>query len=626
MTFPLLLAGAMAIAPALVTEKSDTTAQQMDEVVVTGSRMTVDQRLLPQTLNTVSRDQLTQVQRQSVLPTLCEEVPGLMITSRGILGYGVSTGAAGTMKVRGIGGMGALLVLVDGLPQYAGLYGHPIADMYTTSLAEKVEVVRGPASTIYGSNAMGGVVNIFTRKHLENGQHTNINLQGGSYGTLQATASNTWRRNKWFGAVGTNYAHTNGHRDNTEFEQGAGFFKVGYDFNQHWSAVANADITYFESQNPGTLSDPVIDNNMYVFRGLASASITNKYRHANGAIRGFHNWGHHHINDGYSANGGTPRTSHYLHDDRQSGLSAYETLNLWHGNHLTLGIDYSRYGGHAWSLNHTTGDKSDYVDKVQDEVAGYVDFQQSITRWMSIDAAIRYTHHSHLGNEWTPRGGLSFQLPRHLTLKASVGQGYRNPTMREMYMYTPANDELDPERMMNYEIGLEQNLMEGRLRWKLNVFYLKADNLIASVMNTELNHRQWVNTGATEHHGVEAEMAWRVNSHLRLNANYSYLYMSKVQESAPKHKAYAGVDWRYGRWQLDGGLQYLGKLALSQGDSSYTSDTESVPLLHASVKYHAARYVDVFVTGDNLLGQKYHLVKGYRMPKATFMAGFDVNF
>ncbi len=619
----LFLAGAIAAAPVFSDNEADTTAQQMDEVVVTGTRMTVDQRLLPHNVSTVDRDQLTQTQRQNVLPTLSEEVPGLMINSRGVLGYGVSTGAAGTMKVRGIGGMGALLVLVDGLPQYAGLYGHPIPDMYTTSLAEKVEVVRGPASTIYGSNAMGGVVNIITRQQPSNGQHTNINLQGGSYGTLQLTASNTWRHNKWFGAAGGNYARTNGHRDNSAFEQGAGFFKLGYDFNRHWSAVANADVTYFESQNPGTLSAPVLENNMYVFRGLVSASITNKYRHATGAIRGFHNWGHHHINDGYDADGGTPRTSHYLHDDRQSGLSAYETLNLWRGNHTTFGIDYSRYGGHAWSLNHTSGEKSDYVDKVQDEVAGYIDFQQSITRWMSVDAALRYTHHSHVGDEWTPRGGLSFLLPRQLTLKASVGQGYRNPTMREMYMYTPANADLDPERMMNYEVSLEQTLMEGRLTWRASAFYLKADNLITSVMNTELNHRQWVNTGATEHHGVEAEMTWRVNPHLRLNGNYSYLYMSKAQEGAPKHKAYAGIDWRYRRWQVDGGLQYIGKLILTQNDHS---DTESVPLLHAGVKYRAARYVDVFVTGDNLLGQKYHLVKGYRMPKATFMAGFDVNF
>lgn len=88
------------------------------------------------------------------------------------MGYGVSTGAAGGMSLRGIGaGVNAaggpttsLLVLIDGHPQYMGLMGHPIADAYQSMMAERVEVLRGPASVLYGSNAMGGVINIVTRK------------------------------------------------------------------------------------------------------------------------------------------------------------------------------------------------------------------------------------------------------------------------------------------------------------------------------------------------------------------------------------------------------------------------------------------------------------------------------
>ncbi len=118
-----------------------------------------------------------------MLPLLTEQVPGLFTTSRGIMGYGVSTGAAGGMSLRGIGGSptAGLLVLIDGHPQYMGLMGHPIADAYQSMMAESVEVLRGPASVLYGSNAMGGVINIVTRKQQEEGVKNNMQVGYGSY-------------------------------------------------------------------------------------------------------------------------------------------------------------------------------------------------------------------------------------------------------------------------------------------------------------------------------------------------------------------------------------------------------------------------------------------------------------
>ena len=92
------------------------------------------------------------------------------------MGYGVSDGAAGSMNLRGIGGAAGMLILIDGHPQYMGLMGHPIADAYQSMLAERVEVLRGPASVLYGSNAMGGVVNIVTRKIQQDGVKTGARI------------------------------------------------------------------------------------------------------------------------------------------------------------------------------------------------------------------------------------------------------------------------------------------------------------------------------------------------------------------------------------------------------------------------------------------------------------------
>lgn len=138
---------------------------EIDEVVVTGTRNETDVRHLSQTVTVVDRSKIDRSLQSSLLPVLTEQVPGLFVTARGIMGYGVSGGAAGSISLRGLsGGTARLMVMIDGHPQYAGIYGHPIADAYQSFLAERVEVLRGPASVLYGSNAMGGVINIVTRK------------------------------------------------------------------------------------------------------------------------------------------------------------------------------------------------------------------------------------------------------------------------------------------------------------------------------------------------------------------------------------------------------------------------------------------------------------------------------
>ena len=93
------------------------------------------------TVSVVGRPQLEASQQTSVLPVLNSQVPGFFSTSRGVMGYGVATGASGQMSLRGIGGPAqaglpttGLLVLIDGHPQYMGLMGHPIADAYQLSL------------------------------------------------------------------------------------------------------------------------------------------------------------------------------------------------------------------------------------------------------------------------------------------------------------------------------------------------------------------------------------------------------------------------------------------------------------------------------------------------------------
>lgn len=591
-----------------------------ENVVVTGTRNETDIRHLPMTITTVGRDVLEENFRPSVLPTVTEQVPGLFSTARSVMGYGVSTGSAGSIKVRGIGSGADFLVLIDGLPQYAGLMGHPVPDAYQTMTAEKVEVLRGPASMLYGSNAMGGVLNLVTRRMWEDGMRTSINVAGGSYGTVQGEVLNRIRNGRFSSIVGLNYGTTDGHRKDSEFEQFTGFIKLGYDLSDKWALQGNMNVMYFEASNPGEVSNPYIDNDSKITRGMASVALTNDYGKTSGALSVFYSWGHHHINDGYHP-GGNPQTQLYLHDDLMAGISLYQSAALFSGNRTTVGIDWQHFGGEAWNRIIATGERRVLADREEDELAGYVDFRQDFTTWLSLDAGIRVDHHSQAGTEIVPQGGFALHLPGGTELKAMVGKGFRNPTLRELYMFRPANPDLSPERVVNYEIGYSQRLVENRLKVEANVFYLKGDNLISTEMvdGSMLN----VNTGEVENWGVEIAAAYRISRNWKANANYSFLHMNNPVVCAPEHKFYAGTDCSYGRFALVAGLQYIGGMYTATGEKERKED---YALLNLTVSYRVIPEIRLFIKGENLLAQHYETYLGFPMPKATFMGGVSIDF
>ena len=125
-------------------------------------------------------------------------------------------------------------------------------------MADRVEVVGGPASAIYGSNAMGGVVNIVTRRMEADGMQTDINLQGGSYGTFIGSATNRLQQGRFSSIAALNYERTDGHRANSAFSQTSGFLKLGYDLSRYWQINGTANIAYQESSNPGPVSEPLM--------------------------------------------------------------------------------------------------------------------------------------------------------------------------------------------------------------------------------------------------------------------------------------------------------------------------------------------------------------------------------
>lgn len=601
---------------------------QIHEVVVTGTRNETDIRHLPMTISVIDRKQIEQSMQPSILPILTQQVPGLFITARGIMGYGVSGGAAGGMSLRGIGsGSGRLMVLIDGHPQYMGLMGHPIADAYQSLMAERVEVLRGPASVMYGSNAMGGVINIVTRQLHEEGVKTNLNLGYGSFNTLQSEVTNRIRKGGFISLISGSYNRTDGHRRNMGFEQYGGYAKLGYEFSPYWNIRGDVNVTHFNASQPGEVTDPMIDADQSITRGMTSVAVENRYERTSGAVSFFYNWGDHWINDGYTANPddkNNPKPYRFDSHDDMMGISWYQSAQLFTGNRLTAGVDYYRFGGKAQNRyveGERNGEREHIVDKVQHEIAGYIDFRQDISHWLTLDAGIRIDHHSHIGTEWIPQAGLSFHLPGSIELKASAGKGFRYPTIREMYMFPPKNPDLRPESMWNYELAFAQRLLDGRLSYGINVFYIDGKNLIVAVPRagaTPLN----MNTGKIDNTGVEVEAAYRIHPHWSVETNYSYLHMDNPVLGAPEHKFYAGAMFSKNRWTVSTGLQYVANL--------YTDvdhvQTEDFVLWNINGSFKVTEWFDIWARGENLLAQRYEINAGYPMPKATIMAGINVKF
>ena len=601
---------------------------QIHEVVVTGTRNETDIRHLPMTISVIDRKQIEQSMQPSILPILTQQVPGLFITARGIMGYGVSGGAAGGMSLRGIGsGSGRLMVLIDGHPQYMGLMGHPIADAYQSLMAERVEVLRGPASVLYGSNAMGGVINIVTRQLHEEGVKTNLNLGYGSFNTLQSEVTNRIRKGGFTSLISGSYNRTDGHRRNMGFEQYGGYAKLGYEFSPYWNIRGDVNVTHFNASQPGEVTDPMIDADQSITRGMTSVAVENRYERTSGAVSFLYNWGDHWINDGYTANPddkNNPKPYRFDSHDDMMGISWYQSAQLFTGNRLTAGVDYYRFGGKAQNRyveGERNGEREHLVDKVQHEIAGYIDFRQDISHWLTLDAGIRIDHHSHIGTEWIPQAGLSFHLPGSIELKASAGKGFRYPTIREMYMFPPKNPDLRPESMWNYELAFAQRLLDGRLSYGINVFYIDGKNLIVAVPRagaTPLN----MNTGKIDNTGVEVEAAYRIHPHWSVETNYSYLHMDNPVLGAPEHKFYAGAMFSKNRWTVSTGLQYVANL--------YTDvdhvQTEDFVLWNINGSFKVTEWFDIWARGENLLAQRYEINAGYPMPKATIMAGINVKF
>ncbi len=584
--------------------------------VVTGTRTSALRDQIPAPISVVGRGTIAQSDENVLMPSLMEQVPGLFVTSRGVTGYGVSSGAAGAISLRGFGaGSGRVAILIDGHPQFESIYGHPVADEYLAAGAARVEVSRGAASVLYGSNAMGGAINIITRQSVRDGNELNVKLMGGSYGTLRGNVTDLYQRGRFSMTASVSVDRTAGHRANSAFNSIGGMINAGYQISDVWKAKARVSLSDAYSQNPGPVSAPMLDGTANTIRGMAGLALENRGERLSGAVDLFYNWGNHIINDGHTAD--KPAQEYLFHGtDFTAGLTAYETLSTWEGNALTAGLDLLYYGGNAYR----NPVKEIYADhKCLNEQAVYLLDKQTFGP-VTLSAGLRVDRHSAYGLEWIPQFGATWTPATGTTVKLSASKGFRMPNMRELYMYAVANEALLPEKAWSYDFTVGQHFLDGRLNVEASAFYTKGSNIIE--VNVVDGVRQNRNVGAFANAGAEFAADWKVTKDLSLNGNYSYLHMEKTYTGAPVHKAWLGGRWTPGRWSFDLGAMGIAGLYLTTGENARTAQYVD---LKARLSYRVTKGLELFVRGANLLNRSYETMDGFPEPGITVLGGLSLS-
>lgn len=589
----------------------------LDEVVVTGSPVSVRSNLLPYTVSVVGKQKLESAGHTQVLSVLSGMVPSLFVTQRSVFGFGVSSsGGSGHIKLRGVGGDRAsgVLMMVDGQPQFAGIYSHHIADFYGKETVDRVEVLRGPGSVLYGSNAMAGAINIITRNPGANGVRTTITSQYGSYNTWLSSATNTVRLGKFSSLASVSYNRTDGTVRNFDFKQAEGYVKAGYDFSAHWRGTADFTLMNLRGNDPiyPKLSDPesTAIYSQDITRGEASLTATNSYGSTSGAVRAYFSYGNHFVDD--------PR--HFHSKDDRFGALVYQNFKPWQGAAATAGFNFDTYGGEipvSGGNEHTEGSLSTISRKTITEYSPYLTLSQSLADdILNLNAGLRIASSDRFATQWVPQFGFSVNPGYGYTIKGNLAMGYRNPSFRELYLYRMANPDLQPEKMMNYEVTAGK-YFSRYFSIDVTAYISRGSNLIQTVdMKNE-------NTGRFINKGIEISAQSHPLDNLHLFATYSYMHTSLSNlTGAPKNQYYIGVDYSpVKKLSIGADLKGIGGLFVAEniGRSNYA-------LLNMKVSCEICRYLSLFTRFENITDTRYMINRGYDMPGFTAMGGFKLQF
>ncbi|OQX80626.1 MAG: hypothetical protein B6D56_04690 [Candidatus Omnitrophica bacterium 4484_70.1] len=605
----------------LLASAQEISTYQLGRVVVTATKTEQYQREVGSSITVITDEDLKKRGKTYLLDVLRETL-GVSVMQYG--GFGGGT----TIYLRGAE-PGHTLVMIDGVEvnDPMGMYGgyFDFAHILTDDI-QKVEIVRGPHSTLYGSDAIGGVVNIITKKGKGEPKWQAL-FEGGSYNTFKESlsyAGSNERFDYYFSLIrldsdGISKAEDGSEDDayrNTSFSSHLGYkISESSDLDLTFRYIdARTDIddgAYQDDPNyiawwknlvgKASLSQWV--NSLWDYKLSFSYSRTKRmYRDDPDSVDAFdnaHNW--------------------YIGDNKK--LEWQNNISPLEGDTITLGFEYEKIGGYENGRNFWNR----FDRKTIDNEAFYLQNQAKLWNKLFITTGIRCDDHEIFGDETTYRISTAYIIP-HIEgrFKANWGTGFKAPSLFQLYSsYGDIN--LQPEESRSFDIGYEENFLDNKLSLNLVYFHNKIKNLIQFDMSTW----KYKNIGKTRTKGVEAGFVFYPFEDLKIGVNYTYLdckneITGKKLARRPKDEISLNINYRFlDRGNFNVSTSYVG---CRWDDSANTKKLKRYAKVDLTVTYNLTKNFQIFSRVENLFDKDYMQIRGYQMPGASFYVGVKTTF
>lgn len=624
--------------------------QQLPDLVVTADRTPEPIGSTGSTISVIGSEILETSSAASVVDAL-RTVPGLQVTQAG--------GPAGTTGVmlRGAN-TGQTLVLIDGVRvnDPAGAAGDFNFALIPPGMVERMEVLRGPQSALYGSDAMGGVINIITKKGGGPAQF-NLRTEAGSYGTAATTGSMSGSSGPWSYAVTGTGQHSNGfsnygyripsieakfpNLENDGFDRIGGSARVGYDAGEGFRFDAGLTSSFTRSAYDasfGSTPDTLSNARQLQQQMWAKAAVDSLGGMLTQSITAFAAQTSRTFNDYSTAINAPPASSFATATDfvgNSSGAEYQGTLRMGPAGTLIYGArtQHETAATYAADLLPIPSPRIQTLTAQQDTNSVFALWKLPIGERLTVTMGGRVDDVVDVSTFATWRTTAAYNITETGTkLHASAGTGAKAPTLYQLYEPTYGTRSLQPEQSIGYDAGIDQSLFNGRVTLSLTGFYNKFDNLIDFTFDPTPTQPfgHYINVARAETYGLEVGNDVDVlPGLLRVKTAYTYLRAydlatGLVLARRPEHLArFAVTITPTPEWLIEPRI-----LAVS---SRYSSTGERNPLAaYTRVDLYTEYKIDktwkVFARGENIFNERYQEVLNYGTTGPAIYGGFNATW